>query len=198
MPPRAARSYLIETMTLFGDPAMRLPSLPRHSSRSTCLRCCGKIEGQTDNGFVGVNIMNKHTSIDRRRKTMLSATLALLMICGLLIAFAPDATAAVRLLYFTATPGSDTILLEWETATEQDYRRVQSLSLARQWLQRASRSATRFLSKAGRLSAGAKYSYTDNDVATGVRYYYSLEEIATSWRSSQSSLRLMPASTCRR
>ena len=75
--------------------------------------------------------MKSHISNGRRRKTTFSAALALLMICGILAALAPGATAAVTLLYFKATAGSDRILVEWETATESDTLGFQPLSLAR-------------------------------------------------------------------
>ena len=121
--------------------------------------------------------MNQHTLIDRRQKMTLSAALALLMICGLLVALAPDATAAVDLLYFRATAGSDKILVEWETATELGtlgfnlYRSQDSGSKGQKLVTFPVR---------GDGITGAKYSYSDTDVVKGVRHYYSLEVIAAS------------------
>jgi hypothetical protein len=122
--------------------------------------------------------MNKHPLIYRFRKTAYSSALALLMICGLLAALAPGATAAVELLYFRATAGSDKILVEWETASEQDvvgfnlYRSQDNGS-------KGQRIGDTFPNQ-GDGFEGAKYSYPDTDVLRGVRYYYSLEEIAAS------------------
>jgi hypothetical protein len=122
--------------------------------------------------------MNKHTPICRRRKAAFSAVLALLMICGLLVASAPGARAAVYLLYFKATAGSDRILVEWETATEPGvvgfnlYRSQDSGS-------KGQKIGDTFPGR-GDVLTGAKYSYADTDVVKGVRYYYSLEEIAPS------------------
>lgn len=121
--------------------------------------------------------MNKHTSIDWRRKTALSAALVLLMIYGLLAVLAPDATASVVLLYFRATPGSDKILVEWETATELGtsgfnlYRSQDSGSKGQQ-------VGDTFPARGDGIT-GARYSYPDVDVVKGVHYYYSLEEIAS-------------------
>lgn len=126
----------------------------------------------------GVDSMNKHTSIDRRRKTAILPALVLLMTCGLLTIFAPNATAAVELLYFRAKAGSDSILVEWETATEQDivgfnlYRSQDSGSKGQQ-------IGDTFPNQGGGLS-GAKYTYSDPNVVKGMRYYYSLEEISSS------------------
>jgi hypothetical protein len=122
--------------------------------------------------------MNKLTLIHQRRKTTLSAALAILLISGLAFTFAPGARAAVSLLYFIATPGSDAILVVWETATEQDvvgfnlYRSQDSGSKGEQ-------IGDTFPNQGDGIS-GAKYGYTDNNVQKGVRYYYSLEEIAAS------------------
>ena len=77
------------------------------------------VEDKTDNGRLDTD-HETTLPICRRRKTAYSVALALLMICGLLAALAPGVTAAVDLLYFRATAGSDKIMVEWETATEQD------------------------------------------------------------------------------
>jgi hypothetical protein len=119
--------------------------------------------------------MNRHTSIDWRRKATLSAALVLLMIYGVLAVLAPDATAAVVLLYFRATPGSDKILVEWETATELEtsgfnlYRSQDSGSKGQQ-------VGDTFPARGDGIT-GAKYSYPDADIIQDVRYYYTLEEI---------------------
>ena len=121
--------------------------------------------------------MNKHTSICRCRKTALSVALAFLLIYGLLVAFAPGARAAVSLLYFKATARSDRILVEWETATEQDtlgFNLYRSLDSGSQGDKVGDTFPVR-----GDGFTGAQYSYPDTDIVTGKRYYYSLEEIAS-------------------
>ena len=121
--------------------------------------------------------MNKHTSIHQYRTTMLSAALALLMICGLLVTLAPGATAAVTLLYFTATDDSDKILVKWETATERD---TLSFNLYRsQDSGEKGQKVDDYFLAGGDGITGAKYDYSDLDVVEGVRYYYSLEEIGS-------------------
>jgi hypothetical protein len=97
------------------------------------------------------------------------------MIYGLLAVLAPDATAAVVLLYFRATPGSDKILVEWETATELEtsgfnlYRSQDSGSKGKP-------VGDTFPARGDGIT-GAKYSYPDADIIQDVRYYYTLEEI---------------------
>ena len=122
--------------------------------------------------------MPKYPLIGRRCKTAFSAMLALLVICGFLAALAPGAIAAVTLLYFRATAGSDSILVAWETATEPDtvgfnlYRSQDSGVKGQQ--------IGDTFPASGSGVTGAKYSYADTGVVKGVRYYYSLEEIAAS------------------
>ena len=52
--------------------------------------------------------------IRRLPRATFAGALSFLLICGLLVILAPSVRAAVTLLYFTATPGSDTILVVWE------------------------------------------------------------------------------------
>jgi hypothetical protein len=122
--------------------------------------------------------MNKSLLICGFRRAMLAGALAVLFIYAFLAANAPNARAAVSLLYFTATPGSDTILVVWETATEQDiigfklYRSQDSGSKGQQ-------IGDIFPSQGDGIS-GARYDYSDTNLLKGVRYYYSLEEITAS------------------
>jgi hypothetical protein len=122
--------------------------------------------------------MPKYSLIGRRRKMVFSVALALLVICGLLAALTPGATAAVTLLYFRATAGSDSILVEWETATELDTAGF-NLYRSENSGQKGQQIGNTFVAN-GDPTSGAKYSYADTSVVKGVRYYYSLEEIAAS------------------
>lgn len=122
--------------------------------------------------------MNKHTSIHQHRTMVLSAALVLLIASGVLVGSARHAAASVHLLYFRATAGNNSILLEWETATEQGivafnlYRSEDSGS-------RGQQIGDTFPAKGDDIT-GAVYSYLDTDVMPGVRYYYSLEKVAAS------------------
>jgi hypothetical protein len=86
--------------------------------------------------------------------------------------------AAVDLLYFYATPESDGILLEWETAQEIDN--------AGFYIQRHSETDDdfvrigEFIPSGGDPFAGQYYSTNDNTAIVGVLYYYRLEMIDAS------------------
>jgi protein-disulfide isomerase len=86
------------------------------------------------------------------------------------------AQGAVNLLYFKATPTMDNhILIEWETASEQDIAAFQ--------IQRSLQEAGSFVQidvfpAIGDAIEGAKYTYSDNEVAPG-RIYYRLVMISS-------------------
>ena len=88
------------------------------------------------------------------------------------------ATAAVVLEYFRATAGSDKILVDWKTQTEQD---IVGFNLYRSEISgvQGQKIGDTFPA-AGSGIEGATYSYADTGVVRGKRYYYSLEEIASS------------------
>ena len=88
----------------------------------------------------------------------------------MLVGSARHAAASVHLLYFRATAGNNSILVEWETATEQGivafnlYRSEDSGSKGQQ-------IGDTFPSKGDDIT-GAEYSYLDTDVVPGVRYLF--------------------------
>lgn len=102
--------------------------------------------------------------------------LLLLMIIVILLAAAlavGSAIAVVDLLYFQATPGTNSIMLTWETATEFDnigfyVRRGLAIS------EPFTRISPLILSYGDPLS-GHIYNYEDADVVIGVQYFYTLE-----------------------
>ena len=112
------------------------------------------------------------------RMKAFSSALLLLMTSGFLVAYTYVAIAGIGLLYFRATPqNNNSILLEWETATEQDtvafglYRSLDEGSLGQ--------SLALFPAQGGPVS-GASYSYRDGNVVVGVLYYYALQEVTSS------------------
>ena len=111
------------------------------------------------------------------RMKVFSSALLLLMTSGFLVACTYVAIAWIGLLYFRATPHDNSILLEWETATEQDtaafglYRSLDEGSLGQ--------SLALFPAQGGPVS-GASYSYRDANVVAGVLYYYALQEVTSS------------------
>ncbi len=60
--------------------------------------------------------MHRHTGITQFRVIALLGALVLVLTSGALVTSPRSAAAAVELLYFRATPGDNSILLEWETA----------------------------------------------------------------------------------
>jgi hypothetical protein len=83
------------------------------------------------------------------------------------------AVAVVDLLYFYATPGTTSIILSWETATEFDN--------AGFFIQRGLEAAgpftpiTPLITSVGDPFIGHYYQYEDTSVQIGVQYYYVLQ-----------------------
>jgi hypothetical protein len=86
--------------------------------------------------------------------------------------------AAVDLVSFTATAQEDSILIEWETATEIDN--------AGFYVTRATDPQPPYPDISGFIPAegsgviGAEYQFVDDDVTVGTEYYYILEAVDTS------------------
>lgn len=88
------------------------------------------------------------------------------------------ATAAIDLVNFTATAQEDSILIQWETATEIDN--------AGFYVTRATEPEPTYSDISGFIPAegsgviGAEYQFVDDDVTKGNVYYYILEAVDTS------------------
>jgi hypothetical protein len=91
---------------------------------------------------------------------------------------------AIDLLYFRAKAGTNSILLEWATASEFD---ISGFYIVRSLNQETgfSRISPFIFAKAVDSLVGAEYEYEDKTVNKGVIYYYKLEVLPTN--TSQSS-----------
>ena len=113
--------YLIETMTLFGDPALRLPlAADAIASRLPACGAAVSVEDWPDN-----RLLDKY-----HEKTLSDSSTSkdgVFGRAGSVHDLWPSGRARARrhgrgpaCIYFTATAGSDKILVEWETGTERD------------------------------------------------------------------------------
>jgi hypothetical protein len=110
----------------------------------------------------------------RRAAKALCARYALLLLAFLCGYPLLSIHAAVTLLYFTAEPQPDAILLRWETASELNssaFRIYRALAATGPWDTWIHQQPA-----VGDL-VGATYQYRDLDVMPGITYYYLLEEI---------------------
>ena len=86
--------------------------------------------------------------------------------------------AAVDLVSFTGTEQDNSILIEWETATELDnagFFVTRTIDL-----QQPYEDISGFIPAEGSGVIGAQYQFIDNDVTIGNIYYYKLESVDTS------------------
>jgi hypothetical protein len=86
--------------------------------------------------------------------------------------------AAVDLVSFTGTEQDNSILIEWETATELDnagFFITRTIDL-----QQPYEDISGFIPAEGSGVIGAQYQFIDNDVTIGNVYYYKLESVDTS------------------
>ncbi len=88
------------------------------------------------------------------------------------------APTAVALLTFTARGGDGEVVLEWETASEQNNL---GFHLHRATSQEGpyDKITASVIPGLGSSPEGARYSYRDSPVTNGVTYYYQLEDIET-------------------
>jgi hypothetical protein len=96
--------------------------------------------------------------------------------------FAVPPTTQVELSSFTATPGEDFVLLEWQTASELDnlgFHLYRGEAEGGPY-QRLTGSAIPGL---GSSPSGARYRYLDSGLPTGKTYFYELEDIETTGRT---------------
>ncbi len=87
---------------------------------------------------------------------------------------APSFQTAVTLTSFTAEAGTNSITVEWETASETNnlgFRLWRSQELDGGYV-----DISGFIASLDE-GAGASYIYTDNDAAPGITYYYKLQDI---------------------
>jgi uncharacterized repeat protein (TIGR01451 family) len=88
-----------------------------------------------------------------------------------------EGSTAVELVYFRATGTGDMVLLEWETAWEEDnwgfrlYRGLTSEFEEAKWIHDEIGQGDSF--------EGRYYHYVDRDVVPGETYYYWLEDVDT-------------------
>ena len=85
--------------------------------------------------------------------------------------------AAVDLVSFTGTVQEDSILVEWETATEIDNAGFYVTRTAN--LEQPYEDISGFVPAEGSGVIGAQYQFEDNDVTIGITYYYILEAVDT-------------------
>jgi hypothetical protein len=110
---------------------------------------------------------------------MLRKLISRLVFISLLTIFGFQVTkAAVTLVDFTATPLSDSIRIEWETATE--FNNAGFLVTRRTNPNNSYEKISGFIPAEGSGPIGAKYEYLDEDVSVGILYYYVLEDFDTS------------------
>ena len=93
------------------------------------------------------------------------------------------ATTAVELLSFTATGSDASELLEWETGSELDnlgFHLYRSMAEEGPY----ERLTASLIPGLGSSPAGARYRYRDTGVTNGVSYFYKLEDIETTGKTS--------------
>jgi alpha-tubulin suppressor-like RCC1 family protein len=93
------------------------------------------------------------------------------------------ATTEVELTSFVAVPSNGAVELSWETASELDNL---GFHLYRSTTERDhyERITTRAIPGLGSSPVGAKYSYRDEGLTNGVTYYYKLEDIETTGKTT--------------
>lgn len=117
----------------------------------------------------------------RKLHSFLWFSVCLITALGLLLTPTHSVLAAIRLVNFTATPGSGKIDLRWETASE--------VGVAGFYLQRSLQAnsgysrISSFIPATGEGLIGAEYTYSDTGLSNGTTYYFRLEVI----NSDQSS-----------
>jgi Peptidase family C25/Concanavalin A-like lectin/glucanases superfamily/Domain of unknown function (DUF2341) len=120
---------------------------------------------------------------------MIKTDILLFQYCGDIAAatqtfqFAVPAPTAVRLMSFSALPGDGSVTLEWKTGSELDnlgFHLYRGSSTDGPW----ARLTSSLIPGLGSSPLGQAYSWLDTGLTNGVRYYYRLEDVDTSSRSS--------------
>jgi hypothetical protein len=94
-----------------------------------------------------------------------------------------DAATAVRLMSFDATAGDGSVTLEWRTGTELDnlgFHVYRGSSVEGPW----TRLTTSLIPGLGSSPVGQAYSWLDTGLMNGTRYYYRLEDVDASSKST--------------
>ncbi len=92
-------------------------------------------------------------------------------------------TTAVRLVSFAAVPGDGSVTLEWATGSEVDnlgFHVWRGPTVEGPW----TRVTTAIVPGAGTSVLGHRYSWTDAGLANGVAYFYRLEDVDTTSKST--------------
>ncbi len=93
------------------------------------------------------------------------------------------ATTAVKLQSFGAVPGDTSVLLEWRTASELDnlgFHVYRSLGENGPW----TRLTPSLIPGLGSSAVGQAYSFRDTGLLNGTRYYYRLEDVDASSKTT--------------
>jgi len=93
------------------------------------------------------------------------------------------ATTAVRLMSFTASPGDESVTLEWRTASELSnlgFHLYRSLSANGPW----TRLTSSLIPGLGSSALGQGYSFRDGGLQNGTRYFYQLEDVDASSKTT--------------
>ena len=102
------------------------------------------------------------------------------------------ATTVVKLQSFSAVPGDGSVLLEWKTASELDnlgFYVYRGLSEGGPW----ARLTASLIPGLGSSATGQAYSYRDAGLLNGTRYFYRLEDVdATSKTTSHGPVSAVP------
>ena len=108
-------------------------------------------------------------------------------------AFAVPPTTEVKLAYFTAVPGDLSVTLEWRTGSELDnlgFHLYRALSESGPW----TRLTSSLIPGLGSSAVGQAYSFRDTGLTNGTRYFYRLEDVdASSKTTSHGPVSAVPA-----
>ena len=94
-----------------------------------------------------------------------------------------DATTAINLSYFTATPKSGKVILQWTTEAEIDnagFNLFRSLSEDGDYV----KINTELIPAKGSSTQGVTYEFTDTNMKNRKTYYYKLEDIDLNGKST--------------
>ena len=97
--------------------------------------------------------------------------------------FGPPVTTEVKLQSFSAVPGDASMLLEWRTASELDnlgFHLYRGPSSDGPWTQ----LTASLIPGLGSSAVGQAYSYRDAGLANGTRYFYRLEDVDASSKTT--------------